>query len=148
MAPLHSGFLLEYPLVRVDNFTSVLPELPRTISDTARKDLPEGATHFSSPHISLLSHCHTDHLNGLASISKPGTLIFCSRVTKELILSLERKQDRERYDNGQAIRIRPYSHLRRSWRKKRLNHPAVQQQSSQWDFLVSNLIEIPYKPNE
>lgn len=111
---MHSGFLEEYPLIRVDNFTATLPRLPPELPPSARHDLPRGATNFSSPHISFLSHPHTDHLAGLSSLTRQSAPIYCSNVTKQLLLALERKADRERFDAGEGSRKRPYQSLRKS----------------------------------
>jgi hypothetical protein len=137
MAPMHSGFLEEYPLIRVDNFTASLPPLPNGISDSARDDLPPGATHFIPPHITFLSHCHTDHLSGLSSLSKSSAPIYCSEVTKGLLLALERKLDRQRYDVGQSTKKCPYRSLRKSQREARIleKESGMSSGSSSWDLL-------------
>lgn len=138
MAPEHSGFLAEYPLIRVDNFTASLPPLPAWLTEEARQDLQPGATHFAYPHVSLLSHPHTDHLVGLSSVSQLSAPIYCSEVTKELLLALERKEDRMRYDEGRATRRRPYKHLRRTQQECRiLKHQTGTQAACAWDLLVA-----------
>lgn len=117
---MHSGFLEEYTLIRVDNFTATLPFLPVGLPLCARDDLPVGSTHFSPPHIHLLCHTHTDHLAGLGSLSKSSAAIYCSQVTKALLLTLERKLDRQRFDAGQGIKKCPYRSLRKSQRQSRI----------------------------
>lgn len=138
MAPMHSGFIEEYPLIRVDNFTASLPCLPLGLPHCARDDLPFGATHFSPPHIHLLSHPHTDHLAGLDSLSKSSAPIYCSEVTKALLLTLERKLDRQRFDAGQGMKKCPYRSLCKSQRESRiLERQAGTSSAGSWDLLVS-----------
>jgi hypothetical protein len=139
MAPMHSGFLDEYPLIRVDNFTCKLPLLPPTLPDSSFDDLPLGATHFSPPHISLLSHPHTDHLAGLASLSRQSAPIYCSTITKDLLLALERRTDRQRHDAGLAPKKCPYRMLKKSQRECQvLEREVGSSGAGSWDLLVSN----------
>lgn len=142
MAPMHSGFLEEYPLIRVDNFTSSLPLLPTKLPHASRDDLPKGATHFSSPHVSLLSHPHTDHLAGLASQSRQSAPIYCSEVTKGLLLALERKADRERFDAGlTSAKKRPYRKLRVSEKERQvLSRESGTSSTGCLDLLVSGIV--------
>ena len=46
----------------------------------------------------FLSHAHSDHLVGLESLRSP--FVYCSAATKELVLRLERYQDRINLDRG------------------------------------------------
>ncbi|UZJ54575.1 hypothetical protein CBS101457_003895 [Exobasidium rhododendri] len=149
MAPMHSGFLEEYPLIRVDNFTSKLPLLPPSLPTTSLDDLPSEATHFSQPHLSLLSHPHTDHLAGLSSLSRQSAPIFCSDVTKRLLLAMERKVDRQRFDAGLAMKKCPYRMLRKSQKECQvLEREAGKSSAGSWDLLHSlsfnSPIVLPY----
>ena len=46
----------------------------------------------------FLSHVHSDHLTGLESLRSPS--VYCSAATKELLLRLERYQDRINFAKG------------------------------------------------
>lgn len=138
MAPRHSGFLAEYPLIRVDNFTANFPPLPPCLPTSALDDLPQGAKHHVAPHIHLLSHVHSDHLAGLGSLSRHSAPIYCSEVTRRLLLGLERIQDRTRHDAGHGPRIRPYRGLHRSEAEQRArSHAHHMRRQASLDLLVS-----------
>lgn len=153
MAPEHSGFIEEYPLIRVDKFTGTLSRLPEWLSDSAREDLPPFSSHYSSPHIQLLSHPHTDHLVGLSSLSQNSAPIYCSEITKRLLLALERKEDRIRFDEGKITsRKRPYRHLRRTEKEcNALNAQTGIHALTPWDLLIplpfDKPIQIQYNAN-
>lgn len=138
MAPEHSGFIEEYPLIRVDKFTGTLFKLPNWINDSAKEDLPSQSTHFSPPHIQLLSHPHTDHLVGLSSLSQHCAPIYCSELTKRLLLALERKEDRIRFDEGKcSFRKRPYRHLQRTGKECQIINEQIGIQALKpWDLLI------------
>ncbi|PWN36151.1 uncharacterized protein FA14DRAFT_190064 [Meira miltonrushii] len=153
MAPEHSGFIEEYPLIRVDKFTGTLSKLPEWLSTSAREDLPSFASHYSPPHIQLLSHPHTDHLVGLSSLSQHSAPIYCSETTKRLLLALERKEDRIRFDEGKiTTRKRPYRHLRRTEKEcNALNAQTGIHALTPWDLLIplpfDKPIQIQYNAN-
>lgn len=91
-APDHC-FLTGYP-IRVDAFAT--PNDPS----------------FAPPLLHLLTHTHTDHLDGLNSSSFGGQII-CSQVAKDMLLRHERVADRVEFDRGiSSSRKRPYAHLR------------------------------------
>lgn len=138
MAPEHSGYIEEYPLIRVDKFTGTSSKLPDWLSESAKEDLPPFSTCYPSPHIQLLSHPHTDHLVGLSSLSQNSAPIYCSETTKRLLLALERKEDRIRFDEGKiTTRKRPYRHLRRTEQEcKSLFHQTGIQALTPWDLLI------------
>ena len=92
-APDHS-FIAAYP-IRVDAFAT-----------------PTNDVSFTPPALHLLTHTHTDHLDGLQSTSFGGQII-CTQVAKDMLLRHERAPDRVDFDNGNTKnRRRPYSHLR------------------------------------
>jgi DNA cross-link repair 1C protein len=64
------------------------------------------------PSLHLLTHTHTDHVNGLASKSF-GSVVYCSRDAKEMLLKHESSMERELY-HEQLIpeKMRMYSHLK------------------------------------
>ncbi|KAK2467146.1 hypothetical protein APHAL10511_000695 [Amanita phalloides] len=87
-----NAFALPYR-IRVDDFTQ----------------LPPQELH---PLLYLLTHTHTDHVNGLASKSF-GSTICCSRDAKEMLLRHEAYAERELYQlQLKAEKRRTYSHLK------------------------------------
>jgi glyoxylase-like metal-dependent hydrolase (beta-lactamase superfamily II) len=90
-APYHS-FIQPYP-IRVDAFAT-----------------PEGD--FTPPALHLLTHTHTDHINGLSSLSFGGQVV-CSEVAKEMLLRYEPAAERVEFDLGKRkSKLKPCSHLR------------------------------------
>ncbi|CAD6888300.1 unnamed protein product [Tilletia laevis] len=121
--PTHSGFLAEYPLIRVDLHVDDTPPLPQYVIDRLRSgrdaaldasigDLHPAQTHFRSADIHLLSHMHSDHLIGLGDKRKWPDLVICSAATKEMLLRLETQKHRIAMDVDQADPNPPYRHLR------------------------------------
>ncbi|PWN41917.1 hypothetical protein IE81DRAFT_367119 [Ceraceosorus guamensis] len=111
MAPSASGYLAEYPLIRVDRFTDNRVPIPAHLSAEALADLPAGSSHFPSPALYLLSHIHTDHLCGLEQHRHNSAPIYCSPTTKKLLLRFERTATRVEKDAGRGDIVRPYSDL-------------------------------------
>lgn len=56
MAPSSNGFLREYPLIRVDRFTSSRVAIPSDFPASSRNDLAQDAIHFAPPTMYLLTH--------------------------------------------------------------------------------------------
>ncbi|GAA6043928.1 hypothetical protein JCM8097_000903 [Rhodosporidiobolus ruineniae] len=79
----HHGFLREFPFIRVDAFDG----------DPAIHNPFTG----KPPLFYLLSHAHTDHFVGLDSPHFAG-LIYCTPVTRRLLLETMTAADRVRYD--------------------------------------------------
>lgn len=92
-APFDS-VILPYDCIRVDAFAT-----------------PNRAD-FKHPALYLLTHTHSDHLVGLDAKSFGG-IVVCSETAKEMLLRLERTNDRIDYDNDVTLhKGRPYSHLK------------------------------------
>lgn len=86
----YTGFIKEYPFIRVDEFTT----------------LPVPAK------LHLLTHAHSDHLVGLNAKSFDGQII-CSEDTKDVLLRLEQYKERAYYaDEMRAQKKRMYAHLK------------------------------------
>lgn len=92
-APYHS-FIRPYP-IRVDAFAT-----------------PQGDANFTPPALYLLTHTHTDHIDGLSLLSFGGQVV-CSEVAKEMLLRWEPSAERIEFDRGKRkSKLRPCSHLR------------------------------------
>ncbi len=88
--PYHS-FLVEYPYIRVDEFT--------TIKDYQAK-------------LHLLTHAHSDHVVGLQAKSFDQQII-CSHDTKEIILRHEVYKERHLHEQEfRAEKKKTFSHLK------------------------------------
>ena len=82
--------------IRVDDFAS----------SAAMEDL--GMT----PALHLLTHTHTDHINGLSAKSF-GHTVYCSQDAKEMLLRHEVFAERELHElELRAEKVRTYSHLK------------------------------------
>ena len=91
-----SGYLPEFPRLRIDNF-----QRPLHPPD----DNPP-------PLATLLSHVHTDHLRGLETFKSP--FIYCSPATRDLLLRLEKYANRMNFARGVIEqRQRTYRHLKK-----------------------------------
>jgi len=89
----HFSYLGSYR-IRVDDFTT-----PR---DPA----------YEPPALYLLSHTHSDHVNGLNARSF-GSRVICSTDSKHMLLNYEAASDRIAFDRGSKTeRVRPFSHLK------------------------------------
>ena len=87
-----NAFALPYR-IRVDEFTQLQSQTQQ-------------------PALHLLTHTHTDHVNGLASKSF-GSTVYCSRDAKEMLLRHEVYMERELYQMQlKAQKTRTYSHLK------------------------------------
>ena len=108
-----NAFALPYR-IRVDEFTQ----------------LPSQA---QQPALHLLTHTHTDHVNGLASKSF-GSVVYCSRDAKEMLLRHEVYMERAlRQMQLKAEKSRTYSHLKID----PVNHPnGSQSYNGSRDLLV------------
>jgi L-ascorbate metabolism protein UlaG (beta-lactamase superfamily) len=111
MAPSTSGFLAEYPLIRVDRFTAAPVPLPASLPASARADLPLGATHFAAPAFFLLTHTHSDHLCGLEQRGHDAAPIYCSPSARAQLLRYERVRTRAEHIAGAGDVVRPYRSL-------------------------------------
>lgn len=89
----YNSFIRPYP-IRVDDFTS----------------LPD--SHQPKPALHLLTHTHTDHVNGLSSRSFASTVI-CSRDAKEMLLRHEVYSERALKEmEVRTESVRTFSHLK------------------------------------
>jgi glyoxylase-like metal-dependent hydrolase (beta-lactamase superfamily II) len=72
-----------------------------------------GSTNFTpTPLLHLLSHTHTDHLNGLSARSF-GYTVYCSEDAKEMLLRHEVYVERENREMDlRAQNVRTYAHLK------------------------------------
>lgn len=89
--------MLEFPLIRVDCFTTARPEdvwlLPRPLLPEVTAPAPQARLH-------LLTHVHTDHLQGLDDAFTGR--ILCHPDTKRMLLRLEAMNDRRDLHNGKT----------------------------------------------
>lgn len=93
------GYIPPYPEIRVDSF-----------SDSINSPFPPAKLY-------LLSHTHSDHIQGLDAKSF-GQPVVCSEDSKRMLLLGERASDRIAFDNGDICdRRRPWSHLKAKARK-------------------------------
>lgn len=77
------GIIREFPEIRVDYFHD------------------RGKKHPVKPAVWLLSHVHTDHTAGLENV---GGLVYCSKVTKNMLLEKDPRSKRHKaYDDTTAI---------------------------------------------
>lgn len=109
----YSGVIEEFPGIQVDQFRAV---------DTAP----------CPPVFFVLTHAHSDHLQGLDSPSFTGPLIYCSEATKRIVLQLRSS------DSGRL----KYAHLKPLLKSLPLNVPNTiclsASQSVQLTFIDSN----------
>lgn len=97
-APYHS-FVHPYA-IRVDAFAT-----------------PRNAPDFAEPELYLLTHTHSDHLNGLASTDF-GSRVVCSKAAKNMLLRVEKAADRIKFDKREiSSKVLQYSHLRKVARR-------------------------------
>lgn len=114
----YNSFVLPYR-IRVDDFAAT------TGQDT-------------TPALHLLTHTHTDHINGL-SAKQFGYTVICSFDAKEMLLRHEVYSERELYASEiRAEKVRTYAHLKVD--------PFVQPDGSMFysgsrDLLVSNFVQ-------
>lgn len=91
------GHLLEFPLIRVDCFTTQRPGdvwlLPDPQVPAVTRPAPVAQLH-------LLSHVHTDHLVGLENSFT--SRIVCHPDTKRMLLRLEAERDRRNLHEGKT----------------------------------------------
>lgn len=87
--------MLEFPLIRVDCFTSAKPRdvwlLPRPL-------VPEVTVPAPPARLFLLTHVHTDHLQGLSN-NFTGR-ILCHPDTKRMLLRHEETPNRRKLHEG------------------------------------------------
>ncbi|EED16791.1 DNA repair protein, putative [Talaromyces stipitatus ATCC 10500] len=75
-----------------------------------------------APLVCFLSHVHSDHLQGLESLRSP--FIYCSAVSRELLLRLEKYPHRMNFSKGiLEARKQHYGHLAKILRPIPLNTP-------------------------
>ncbi|RDB27782.1 DNA cross-link repair 1A protein [Hypsizygus marmoreus] len=88
----YNSLILPYR-IRVDNFAS-------------------SSTQDSAPALHLLTHTHSDHINGLSAQSF-GYKVVCSKDAKEMLLRHEVYAERELHEQEfRAQKIRTFSHLK------------------------------------
>ncbi|KAI0712393.1 hypothetical protein C8Q76DRAFT_857903 [Earliella scabrosa] len=102
----YNAFILPYP-IRVDDFSDPSACSSATPSGPyASTNLPHTANLY------LLTHTHTDHLNGLAARSF-GQTVVCSPDAKEMLLRHEVYAERSLRDADlRAENVRTFAHLR------------------------------------
>lgn len=91
------GYLLEFPQIRVDCFTSRLGTRANPLRLPSSTD-PTILTRAREAQLYLLTHVHTDHLSGLTE-SFTGQII-CSLDTKRMLLRLEEEKERKAVHDG------------------------------------------------
>ncbi|KAI0335707.1 hypothetical protein GY45DRAFT_1267000 [Cubamyces sp. BRFM 1775] len=97
----YNAFIPPYP-IRVDDFSSPSPSASTSPKDTQAPNVG----------LYLLTHTHTDHLNGLAAKSF-GQTIVCSYDAKEMLLRHEVYAERALRDMDlRAQNIRTFAHLK------------------------------------
>ncbi|KAL1970610.1 hypothetical protein VTN77DRAFT_4254 [Rasamsonia byssochlamydoides] len=97
-----NGIVEEFPFIRIDYFRKI-PDKP-------------------APLACFLSHVHSDHLQGLESFRSP--FIYCSAVTRELLLRIEKYPHRMNFTKGiLESRKQHYGHLAKLLRPIPLNTP-------------------------
>lgn len=115
-----NSFIRPYP-IRVDDFAS----------------LPD--SHLPKPALHLLTHTHTDHVNGLSSRSFASTVV-CSRDSKEMLLRHQVYSERAlKQAELRAENVRPFSHLKVD--PRRASDGTILDTGAR-DLLVSVLINI------
>lgn len=88
------GYVKEFPNLAIDYFRPRHPSLPPV-------------------QVYLLSHVHTDHLQGLESRDFGGAFIYCSQATKTLLLRLQERNHRVSLARGETCEpVYKYGHLR------------------------------------
>jgi glyoxylase-like metal-dependent hydrolase (beta-lactamase superfamily II) len=93
----------------------------------------------TAPALHLLTHTHSDHINGLSAKSF-GYVVVCSHDAKEMLLRHEVYAERELKDQElRAQRVRTYAHLK----VDPIQHPMVYYQGSR-DLLVGSPIPIMF----
>ncbi|KAI0362982.1 hypothetical protein BV20DRAFT_234269 [Pilatotrama ljubarskyi] len=98
----YNAFIPPYP-IRVDDFS--IPSAPPSSSAT-------NANQASSVGLYLLTHTHTDHLNGLSARSF-GQTVVCSHDAKEMLLRHEVYAERALRDMDlRAENVRTFAHLK------------------------------------
>ncbi|KAF9784697.1 beta-lactamase-like protein [Thelephora terrestris] len=96
----YRGFILPYS-IRVDEFTGLPSDYPVV------------------PKLHLLTHTHTDHLNGLSSKSF-GYTVVCSEDAKQMLLRHEVFDERSLFEHGiRAEKRRTFKHLKVSPLKRK-----------------------------
>ena len=97
----YNAFIPPYP-IRVDDFSSPSPSTSTSSKDTQARNVG----------LYLLTHTHTDHLNGLAAKSF-GQTIECSHDAKEMLLRYEVYAERTLRDMDlRAQNVRTFAHLK------------------------------------
>ncbi|KAJ5477497.1 hypothetical protein N7539_007641 [Penicillium diatomitis] len=103
----------------MSTFNGVVEEFPYIQIDYFRKSDDRRA-----PLACFLTHVHTDHLQGLESFRSP--FIYCSPVTREILLGMEKQPARVNYERSTLeFRQRTYRHLSSLLRPIPLNTPTV-----------------------
>lgn len=75
-------------------------------------DFGQSVTQDCAATLHLLSHTHSDHINGLSAQSF-GYTVICSEDAKEMLLRHEVYAERELHEQDlRAEKIRTYSHLK------------------------------------
>lgn len=90
------GYVKEFPNLAIDYFR------PRALN-------------APTVHAYLLSHVHSDHLQGLENINFGGAFIYCTQETKELLIRIQEKANR-RAARESKQKTYKYGHLRAAYR--------------------------------
>jgi len=117
----YNAFVRPYR-IRVDDFATPANSAPAT-----------------APLLHLLTHTHTDHLNGLSAKSF-GYKIYCSHDAKEMLLRHQVYAERQlNADQLRAERIRTFGHLK--IKPQRYQDGTIQYHGSR-DLLVCSAAEV------
>ncbi|KAH9924318.1 uncharacterized protein BXZ73DRAFT_79283 [Epithele typhae] len=102
----YNAFIPPYP-IRVDDFSNpTATSVPATPGPYSSADIPTTASLY------LLSHTHTDHLNGLSARSF-GQTVCCSHDAKEMLLRHEVYYERAlKTAELRAENVRTFAHLK------------------------------------
>ena len=130
----YNAFILPYP-IRVDDFSN-----PSSTNSSSSPSSYASTSLPSTASLYLLTHTHTDHLNGLAARSF-GQTVVCSHDAKEMLLRHEAYMERSLRDADlRAENIRTFAHLRVA--PQRLEDGNMVYHGSR-DLLVRHLPSIP-----
>lgn len=100
---------------------------------------PANSTPATAPFLHLLTHTHTDHLNGLSAKSF-GYKVYCSHDAKEMLLRHQVYAERHLDTNQlRAEKIRTFTHLR--IKPQRYLDGTTQYHGSR-DLLVRSVIQV------
>lgn len=132
MAGVHNGYLLEFPQIRVDCFTT----RPRSNAKPWMLPCPTDPTHLTPARpaqLYLLTHVHTDHLTGLGD-NFTGRIV-CSIDTKRMLLRLEEQKERKAvHEKTKETAKRKYEGLQ----------PVVLEKGTKYERVVDHIVSEPH----